>query len=128
MACFDRGLRFSFRNSVSERTDLGSSVSRHSRLEPGGGAATFPAMSTFTEIESAADQLPRTDKLRLMETLWDELSRREEVESLVWHGEALAETERRLVEGREEVLDWRSVKAELSRKQGKYARLASTGC
>ena len=85
-------------------------------------------MSTFTEIESAADQLPRTDKLRLMETLWDELSRREEVESLVWHGEALAETERRLVEGREEVLDWRSVKAELSRKQGKYARLASTGC
>ena len=72
-------------------------------------------MSTFTEIEAAADQLPRTEKLRLMETLWEELSRGGAVESPAWHGEALAETERRLAEGREEVLDWPSVKAELRR-------------
>ena len=74
-------------------------------------------MSTFTEIEAAADQLPRTEKLRLMETLWDELSHHGEVESPAWHGEALAETERRLAEGREEVLDWPSVKEELRGKQ-----------
>jgi hypothetical protein len=71
-------------------------------------------MSTLAEIEAAADQLQRKDKLRLMETLWGELSRVEaDLDSPVWHGSALAETERRLAEGREEVLDWSRAKAEL---------------
>ncbi len=71
-------------------------------------------MSTLAEIEAAADQSQRKDKLRLMETLWSELSRPEaELESPAWHGSALAETEQRLSEGREEVLDWSRAKAEL---------------
>ena len=71
-------------------------------------------MSTLAEIEKAANQLQREDKLRLMETLWGGLSRTEaEVESPGWHASALAETERRLAEGREEVLDWNRTKAEL---------------
>jgi hypothetical protein len=71
-------------------------------------------MSTLAEIEKAADQLLREDKLRLMETLWGGLSRTEaEVESPGWHASALAETERHLAEGREEVLDWNRTKAEL---------------
>ena len=74
-------------------------------------------MSTLAEIEAAADQLPRGEKLRLMETFWDELSRTEaELASPAWHGSALAETERGLAEGREEVLDWSRAKAELRGK------------
>jgi Putative addiction module component len=75
-------------------------------------------MSTLAEIESAADQLPRPEKLRLMETLWEDLRRQEEGEwaSPTWHGEALAQTAQRLVEGAEEVLDWQSTKAELRQK------------
>lgn len=77
-------------------------------------------MSTLAEIEAAADQLPHTEKLRLMETLWKELSHGGGAEqaSPAWHAEALADTERRLTEGREEVLDWPRVKAELRQKTG----------
>lgn len=71
-------------------------------------------MSTLAEIEAATNQLPRAEKLRLMETLWEGLSRKdEEVVSPAWHGDALAETERHLAEGREQVLDWDRAKAEL---------------
>ncbi len=62
-------------------------------------------------------QLPREEQLRLMEALWEELSREEsELKSPAWHEAALAETERRLEEGREEILDWDRAKEEL-RKQ-----------
>ncbi len=43
-------------------------------------------MSTLTEIEAAADQLPQAEKLRLMETLWDELSRGGGAELVSPHG------------------------------------------
>jgi hypothetical protein len=81
-------------------------------------SAIFPPMSTLAEIEAAADRLPPAEKLRLMETLWQEFSRRggAEVASPAWHAEALAETERRLAEGLEEVLDWPRVKEELRQK------------
>ena len=70
-------------------------------------------MSTLTEIEAAVDQLPQADKVRLMETLWGELSREERWESPAWHGDLLVETEKRLAEGHEETLDWEEVKRQL---------------
>ncbi|HSI11531.1 MAG TPA: addiction module protein [Chthoniobacter sp.] len=73
-------------------------------------------MSTLSEIEAAADQLPHAEKLRLMETLWAELSRKGEWVSPAWHGDALAETERRLKDGQEEMIDWQQAKAELRAK------------
>jgi hypothetical protein len=76
-------------------------------------------MSTLAEIEAATGQLAHADKLRLMETLWAGLSRDEAgFESPAWHGDALAETEQRLAEGREQVCDWESVKAELRSRAG----------
>ena len=51
-----------------------------------------------------------------METLWTGLNRDEEWASPAWHGEVLAETERRLEEGREEVLAWEAAKRKLSDK------------
>ena len=59
-------------------------------------------------------QMPRQEKLRLMEMLWDDLSRDEaELESPAWHEAALAETQQRLASGQEQVLDWEQAKAEL---------------
>ena len=59
-------------------------------------------------------QVPRSEKLKLMETLWADLSRDEaEVESLAWHADALRETAERMARGEEEILDWEQTKAEL---------------
>jgi len=42
-----------------------------------------------------------------MEMLWQELSRPDdEFESPAWHANEVAATERRLAEGKEQVLDW----------------------
>ena len=62
-------------------------------------------------------QLPRSEKLKLMETLWEELSRRDdEFESPAWHAKELAATERRLAEGSEQMLDWETAKQSLRGK------------
>ena len=51
-------------------------------------------------------QLPRQEKLRLMEALWADLSRDEaEVESPAWHADALRETAERVARCEEKVLD-----------------------
>jgi len=59
-------------------------------------------------------QLPRSEKLKLMETLWEELSRPDdEFESPAWHAKELAATEQRLAEGKEPILDWEKAKESL---------------
>ena len=63
-------------------------------------------------------QMPRQEKLKLMETLWAELSRDEaELESPAWHADALRETSSRRARGDETLLDWEQAKAQL--RQGK---------
>lgn len=65
----------------------------------------------------AVEQLPRSEKLKLMEALWEDLSRPDnEFESPTWHAEELAATERRLAEGKEQILDWEAAKQELRSK------------
>ncbi len=64
-------------------------------------------------------QMPRQEKLKLMETLWADLSRDDEaVESPAWHADALRETADRMARGEEKVLSWEQAKSEL-RKGGK---------
>ena len=64
-------------------------------------------------------QMSRSEKLKLMESLWADLSRDEtELESPAWHADALRETSERVARGEEKVLDWEQAKAEL-RKNGK---------
>jgi len=61
-------------------------------------------------------QMPRQEKLRLMEMLWADLSLDEaEFESPAWHAEALRETSERRARGEETVLDWEDAKAKLRR-------------
>ena len=62
-------------------------------------------------------QLPRQEKLTLMEMLWADLSRDEaELESPAWHADALRETSERRARGEESILDWETAKAELRRR------------
>ena len=64
-------------------------------------------------------QMPRREKLRLMEALWADLSRDEEaMESPAWHADALRETAKRVASGEEKMLDWEQAKSKL-RKGGK---------
>jgi hypothetical protein len=59
-------------------------------------------------------KMPRKEKLRLMETLWADLSRDEsEMESPAWHADALRETANRVERGEEKVLNWEQAKVEL---------------
>jgi len=63
-------------------------------------------------------QLPRTEKLRIVEALWDDLVSEDEedgtfIPSPAWHFEELKKTDERLRNGTEEILDWQDAKAEL---------------
>ena len=59
-------------------------------------------------------QLPRQEKLKLMEMLWAELSRDEaELESPAWHADVLRETAERRARGGETMLDWEQAKEKL---------------
>jgi len=59
-------------------------------------------------------KLPRQEKLKLMEALWEDLRIPDsEFESPIWHAKELAKTEQRLAEGKEEVLDWEEGKRTL---------------
>jgi hypothetical protein len=62
----------------------------------------------------ATEHLTRTDKLRIIEQLWDELSRSpEEVKSPTWHADALQEAEHAVENGEAAFEDWNQVKDRL---------------
>lgn len=61
--------------------------------------------------------LSREEKLRVVEALWEDLSRdAEQVESPDWHREVLDEADRRLEAGQESVVDWPEAKKELRKR------------
>lgn len=62
-------------------------------------------MMTAEEIQ----ERPRSDKLRLMQALWEDLSgrtAREDVASPKWHGVELAEIAHRTAAGMKAPIDW----------------------
>jgi hypothetical protein len=61
--------------------------------------------------------LSKEDKLRVMEAIWEDLSKEgEEVESPKWHQETLQDTEQRLNLGEEKTVDWQTAKKELRKR------------
>ena len=59
-------------------------------------------------------QLPREEKLQIVETLWSDLAADDSlVESPSWHGDELRKTEEELKSGIVQVLDWQSAKRTL---------------
>lgn len=57
------------------------------------------------------ENLSRTEKLRMMEVIWDDLSRDPAAfASPEWHAQALQETERMVAENRTHFVDWDAAK------------------
>jgi hypothetical protein len=70
-------------------------------------------------VTEAIVAMSADEKLRLMEALWESLSREEaRLESLPWHKEALLETIVRHNAGKELQIDWDAAKRELRNRAG----------
>ena len=66
------------------------------------------------EITLPLDQMTTAEKLRAMEALWADLSRREEeFQSPAWHEDVLKEREEKIKSGQEKFIDWETAKKEL---------------
>lgn len=63
-------------------------------------------------------RLTRTEKLRAMEELWEDLSRSEdEYQSPDWHGDVLRDREEALAAGRDEFVPWEEAKTRRLHRQ-----------
>lgn len=60
------------------------------------------------------EKMSTQEKLRLMERLWDDLCRNvSDLPIPGWHAQVLQAREKRLEEGKEEVLDWEQAKKDI---------------
>jgi hypothetical protein len=60
------------------------------------------------------DQMTTEEKLRAMEALWADLSRKADAfESPAWHADVLRERDLRIAEGHEPSVDWAEAKRKL---------------
>ena len=67
-------------------------------------------MITNQEIQ----KMPLKEKLRVMEVIWDDLSRSSnKFKSPGWHRDVLEETKKRVERGQEEMMDWEGAKERL---------------
>ena len=63
------------------------------------------------------DKMTVAEKLRLMEAIWNDLSRNEsQIESPAWHGKVLRDREKKIKSGADKFVSWESVKKELRNK------------
>ena len=68
-------------------------------------------------LELPLAQMTLSEKLQLMETLWDDLTRKpDELESPAWHKEVLEECLRRAESGEEQFSDWEAAKEDIRRR------------
>jgi hypothetical protein len=66
------------------------------------------------EITLPLEKMTVAEKLRVMESLWRDLTRDEEqLESPHWHGKVLRERAARVEQGKESFMDWEAAKAQL---------------
>ena len=69
-------------------------------------------------VKDQALQLPTKEKLKLLQALWEDLSRTEaEFELPVWHGKILAEREKSIDEGTASFLTVKEARAELKKRR-----------
>jgi hypothetical protein len=60
------------------------------------------------------DEMTVTEKLQMMEVLWEDLSRNADlIESPDWHRDVLDERERRIATGEARFSDWEQAKADI---------------
>jgi hypothetical protein len=60
--------------------------------------------------------MPIRKKLRVMEAIWDDISREEEnLEVPQWHKDVLDERERLIAEGKSQFVDWEEAKQQIKK-------------
>ena len=65
----------------------------------------------------ALEKMTVTEKIRVMESIWDDLcSRAESVASPPWHRDLLAEREAAVQRGEDEFEDWETAKKEIRKE------------
>ena len=63
------------------------------------------------DLLQSIHNLPRIEKIKVMEFLWEELTSDDnEFNSPDWHKNTLADTEKRMAEGKEKIIDWSEAK------------------
>ena len=63
------------------------------------------------------DEMTVSEKLQLMEALWENLSRNADaLESPEWHREVLEDRERRIASGEARFSDWEQAKADIRKR------------
>ena len=63
------------------------------------------------------EQMSVSEKLRIMELLWDELCKNEsDIPSPKWHEHVLMERENLIRDGKDEFVDWDQAKKEMSKQ------------
>ncbi|TYB95223.1 MAG: addiction module protein [Kosmotoga sp.] len=68
----------------------------------------------MTQKNINLEEFSKDKKIRLMEAIWEDLSKNEEnLSSPNWHKKALSGTENRLKNNEESVKDWHTAKKEL---------------
>lgn len=72
---------------------------------------TSDVYTTLMDLEKELQQLPRQEKIRLMETLWRDLLRDDpSLPSPAWHQDELHKAEEALKAGEDDVVDWEDAK------------------
>ena len=68
-------------------------------------------------VELPLSEMTLSEKLQLMETLWDDLTRKPDgLESPAWHKEVLEECRRRADTGEEQFSDWEAAKEDIRKR------------
>lgn len=69
------------------------------------------------EITLPLEKMSTEDKIRTMETIWDDLCQKaESISSPSWHKDILEEREKAVESGKEEFLDWSEAKKQIQNK------------
>lgn len=99
------------RCSQRARLSLGSLGAKTLAL-PSISAIVFPMPVTLP-----LNDMTVSEKLQLMETLWEDLSRNADaLESPEWHRDVLEERERRIASGEARFSDWEEAKADIRKR------------
>jgi hypothetical protein len=71
----------------------------------------------IVEVTLPLEKMTIAEKLRVMETFWDDLTRNEgQFESPKWHGDVLRERAERVKQGKESFMDWETAKKQLRKR------------
>ena len=69
------------------------------------------------EITSALEHMSIEEKIRAMETIWDDLCKKaDSITSPTWHKDVLNEREAQIQNGKEQFMDWNQAKDYIRKK------------